>query len=355
MNQNLLKLKQYIEDILPKMDYYLNIIREKKTYELFYRDLFETRTKLETIYDQHFNTIPSYVESSNLYYMKGVGSMLQLYYQLFTQDIFKTIMEYSFHFHGYTDIIRVLSYHWKQGSIQSCTFTKQETQLTKQYYVAFLKQRKQTQEIVTNTVNLTNNIVITGPNASGKTTMLKTSLLNIIFSQQFGMGCYTSATIFPYHEIHSYLNIPDTSERDSLFQAESRRCKEILDRVKKFDTKRHLCIFDELYSGTNSEDAIQASTSFLTYISSLSNIRFLLTTHYSEVCIKLRKNKKIELLQMKTEIDDEDTIHYTYQLVEGISMVKGGYSVLKEMDYPIEILTSMKSNNITLEDDIEET
>ena len=86
MNQNLLKLKQYIEDILPKMDYYLNIIREKKTYELFYRDLFETRTKLETIYDQHFNTIPSYVESSNLYYMKGVGSMLQLYYQLFTQD-----------------------------------------------------------------------------------------------------------------------------------------------------------------------------------------------------------------------------------------------------------------------------
>lgn len=57
--------------------------------------------------------------------------------------------------------------------------------------------------------------------------------MNIILSQQIGYGFYDSANINPYDYLHSYLNIPDTSGRDSLFQAESRRCKEILDSLEK--------------------------------------------------------------------------------------------------------------------------
>ena len=102
-----------------------------------------------------------------------------------------------------------------------------------------------------NDVNLNTNMIITGVNASGKTTTLKTTALNIIFSQQFGFGFYESANLVPYTHIHSYLNIPDTSGRDSLFQAESRRCKEILDKIRDVPADEyHFCIFDELYSGT---------------------------------------------------------------------------------------------------------
>ena len=43
---------------------------------------------------------------------------------------------------------------------------------------------------VKNSYSLKNNIIITGPNAAGKTTMLKTTLFNIIFSQQTGCGFY---------------------------------------------------------------------------------------------------------------------------------------------------------------------
>ena len=75
------------------------------------------------------------------------------------------------------------------------------------------------------------NIMITGPNASGKTTILKSFLINHILSQQIGCGCYDSAEIKCYDYIYSYLNIPDTSGRDSLFQAEARRCKEIIDNI----------------------------------------------------------------------------------------------------------------------------
>ena len=50
-------------------------------------------------------------------------------------------------------------------------------------------------------------------------------------SQQIGYGCYSSAKIKCYDNFHSYLNIPDTSGRDSLFQAEARRCKDILETI----------------------------------------------------------------------------------------------------------------------------
>ena len=119
-------------------------------------------------------------------------------------------------------------------------------------------------------------MIISAPNKGGKTTILKTSAINIIFSQQFGCGFYKSANIKPYTHIHSYLNIPDTSERDSLFQAESRRCKDIIDIiVENNDTHyRHFCIFDELYSGTNPTEATQAGKAFLEYLSSYDSVTF---------------------------------------------------------------------------------
>ena len=81
---------------------------------------------------------------------------------------------------------------------------------------------------IKNTYNLDKNILITGPNAAGKTTIVKTTLFNIIISQQIGYGFYDKAYLHIYDFIHSYINIPDTSGRDSLFQAEARRCENIL-------------------------------------------------------------------------------------------------------------------------------
>ena len=83
------------------------------------------------------------------------------------------------------------------------------------------------------------NMIITGPNASGKTTFLKTTSINIICSQQIGADFFTMGSLHPYTHIHSYLNIPDTSQRDSLFQAESRRCKDILDIVRATVSRMH--------------------------------------------------------------------------------------------------------------------
>ena len=118
-------------------------------------------------------------------------------------------------------------------------------------------------------------MLISGPNASGKTTVLKTTLFNIICSQQFGLGFYKKANIKAYANIFCYLNIPDTSGRDSLFQAEARRCVDIIDKVNLIPHENTFCIFDELYSGTNHYEAISSAYSYLNYLVNNYNFHLL--------------------------------------------------------------------------------
>ena len=159
------------------------------------------------------------------------------------------------------------------------------------------------------------------------------------YASNHGCGFYDKANINLYQYIHCYLNIPDTSGRDSLFQAEARRCKEILDKINKNVTSRHFCIFDELYSGTNPTDAVDSAFSFLSYLSKFKNLNFILTTHYVDLCEKLNKNKTIENKNMKIIKKNNDII-YTYKLTKGICNIKGGNKILKDLGYPEEIIST---------------
>jgi len=197
---------------------------------------------------------------------------------------------------------------------------------------------------IKNDCSLNKNIILSAPNKAGKTTILKTTTLNIIFSQQFGGGFYESATLIPYTHIHSYLNIPDTSERDSLFQAESRRCKEILDIIRDSGKQsKHFCIFDELYSGTNPDEASRAGFAFLDFLSTYNNVNFLLTTHYLSICKKFKKSDKIQNYKMDVRVLEDGTFDYRYKMKKGISKIKGAVRVLKDLNYPAEIISRIEA------------
>ena len=168
--------------------------------------------------------------------------------------------------------------------------------------------------------------MITGPNAAGKTTVIKTTLFNIILSQQIGYGFYERAEINPYDYLHCYLNIPDTSGRDSLFQAESRRCMEILRCIMDNPTKRHFCIFDELYSGTNPYEAVAAAYGYIAFISKNPRVDLILTTHYIELCELLEKRNADAITNLHMSVSP-DTGAYLYKIASGISCIKGGLKV----------------------------
>ena len=67
------------------------------------------------------------------------------------------------------------------------------------------------------------------------------------------------------------------------------------------------------------------------------NVKFLLTTHFIKLCKLLEKEKFIENNSMKTIINN-DIPEYFYKIQTGISKVKGGITVLKESNYPEEII-----------------
>jgi hypothetical protein len=221
------------------------------------------------------------------------------------------------------------------------------TKLTSQIY-APLKARESHETgntaaavVVANDVSLDKQLIITGPNAAGKTTVIKTTLFNLILSQQIGYGFYDRAEINPYDFLHCYLNIPDTSGRDSLFQAESRRCMEILRCIIDNPTKRHFCIFDELYSGTNPYEAVAAAYGYIDYISKNPNVDLILTTHYIELCELLEKRNSDAITNLHMSVSPT-TGEYLYKIADGISTIKGGLKVLRDLDYPIEIVESAR-------------
>jgi DNA mismatch repair ATPase MutS len=129
-----------------------------------------------------------------------------------------------------------------------------------------------------------------------------------------------------------------------LFQAEARRCKDILDIIRDNKDETHFCAFDELYSGTNPEEAESSATAFMLYLQKFANVSSLLTTHFVKVCKKLDKTKGIENCKMVTQ-KINDKLKYTYKLKPGISEVKGGINVLTDMNYPKEIIENTIKGN----------
>ena len=106
--------------------------------------------------------------------------------------------------------------------------------------------------IVTNNINIGDktprNILITGPNAGGKSTFIKSLAISILFSQTLGIAFAKSFCLTPFTLINTYLNIPDCKGKESLFEAEMNRSKnhlEILDNLKKDELS--FIIMDEVF------------------------------------------------------------------------------------------------------------
>ena len=234
---------------------------------------------------------------------RQIGYIMKYFYEFHINKDIQNTIEFSFGLNSYMEHMNGINSLHREKLINKCKFGK-KTKMEKAFYPYLMFS-----EPVKNDIDLSKNIAITGPNASGKTTILKTVLFNLIFSQSFGYGFYSKATINLYNHIHCYLNIPDTSGRDSLFQAEARRCKEILESLE--DGNQHFCIFDELFSGTNPSEACASSYGFIKYLIKQNNIDFILTTHLTELCKKIEP--MMENQHMNVNKDDEFNFNYTYQ------------------------------------------
>ena len=405
VHEDLAAIRAYANETIHKMRTFAQHAHDAQgngTYAQFVSELNSNREQLERMVAALDRIDPPALTAKKCL---QIGYVMQQYYAVFSDAHISACMQYSFGFNAFAEHMTHFGALLRDNKVAACEFTnnnsdnadnadnsdnadkakdkakdkkksksKQKSEsesnhsvIVNGYYVATaLMNDDNALGPVKNTVSLDKRLVITGPNASGKTTILKMTMLNIMFSQQLGYGFYETGTrIRPYHHLHSYLNIPDTSGRDSLFQAESRRCKEILD---KLTTGRHFCIFDELYSGTNPYEAIASAYGYITHLTKMDNVDFMLTTHYIQLCKLFEQqntssesdkrekienkstkantnnaNNKIRNLHMEVADRGNYDFKYLYALRPGISSIKGGIKVLYDLQYPASIVETTRS------------
>lgn len=340
INTYLYDLRNYVNASIVKLNCFSQMHEDKNSYRLFHEANLRHQNILIQLSEE---LMPIEPFEHYLGKLSEIGYMMKCFYRIYSCEEYESALRYSFGFEGYIDNLRGVFENLVAGNIHYASYSDKKTKFVEQFYPPLLEQSET--NIVKNTCKFDKNMIISAPNAAGKTTMLKTSLINIVFSQQVGCGFYDSCVLNPYTHIHSYLNIPDTSGRDSLFQAESRRCKEIIDIVSDSNSdSRHFCIFDELYSGTNPKDAGKSATAFLKYLSKYDNVNFMLTTHYVYVCNKFKKSKKIRNYKMGTVPNGPNGFKFTYLLEPGISKIQGALKILKDMNYPQEMIDNIENS-----------
>jgi hypothetical protein len=341
VTEHICHLRQYLQYSISSMENFVEMNQTCVSYGPFCRDISHHCSHLKTYYASILSIRPF---ALNVAKFSEMGYMMKCFYEIHTNVDYENALRYSFGFEGYINNMLGLHENLSLKNVSFALFdSAKSTHMKEQSYPPHAQNSQNLQiDQVKNSCKFDKNMIITGPNASGKTTLLKTTTINIIFSQQVGCGYYKSCALNPYTHIHSYLNIPDTSGRDSLFQAESRRCKEIIDIIRENPDDlgcRHYCIFDELYSGTNPDEAAKAAFSFLSYLSKSNNVDFILTTHYTSICKKLQKRaKRICNYKMDVDVLENGKFKYTYRLKKGISKIQGAKQILSEMNYPTEIL-----------------
>ena len=375
IHDHLIMVRAYLRQTIDKMQRVLKCASGLSQYHAFSGCLEAQMHSAQHIFDELADLEPFSLCFSGI---SRIGHVMKYYYLFFNDDDVNHMMQYTFGFNAYYEHLGGIIEHVESGALNPCKFASSEagpttttttTTTMKDAYFLNTVTSASSKSIVKNDITLDKKLIITGPNAAGKTTLIKTTLFNIILSQQIGYGAYSSATIAPYQFLHCYLNIPDTSGRDSLFQAESRRCKEILDCITENPGMRHFCIFDELYSGTNPYEAVASAYGYVSYISDMRNVDFMLTTHYIQLCElfqgttskrdkrdkrdnkrKDAKNKKhpdanpnIRNLHMSASVSNTFDYTYHYKVVSGISKIRGGIKVLLDLQYPDEIIQTTKS------------
>jgi len=130
-------------------------------------------------------------------------------------------------------------------------------------------------EPVKNSLELTSSCMITGSNASGKSTFIKTVGLNMLMAKTMNT-CFADEFIYyPYHLCTSIHMKDVIGDGDSYYVKEIKILKAIIDNVK---ARKCIVLIDEILRGTNEEERLKIARAVLNYLFDHDSL-VIVTTH----------------------------------------------------------------------------
>lgn len=182
-------------------------------------------------------------------------------------------------------------------------------------------------------------IFLTGANMAGKTTFIKAVGI-AVFLAHLGMGVPAGEMQLTFfHGILSNIDVKDNIFKgESYFYNEVQRIKNTI--IKISDKKNWLILIDEMFKGTNVEDARNCSLAVINGLLQNHQCLFILSTHLYEIAEELQNEDQIIFKYFQSDVVEDD-LRFTYELKDGIAKEKIGYLILKR-EKVLELLANMK-------------
>jgi DNA mismatch repair ATPase MutS len=172
-----------------------------------------------------------------------------------------------------------------------------------------------------------NFLFLTGANMAGKSTLIK-ALGSAAFLAHIGMGVPARQMRLTLLDgMLTNINVVDNiSKGESYFFNEVQRIKNTIYKIN--DGKKWLVLIDELFKGTNVQDAMKCSLAVIKGLIKIRNSLFIVSTHLYEIADELKPYPNIAFKYFETTVMD-DQLQFSYQLHEGVSNDRIGYVILR--------------------------
>lgn len=196
---------------------------------------------------------------------------------------------------------------------------------------------------VAHDVNLdrtSNFLFLTGANMAGKSTFIK-AIGVAAFLAHIGMGVPATRMKLTFFDgLLSNIQVEDNIFLgESYFFNEVQRIKKTILKIN--DGRHWLILIDELFKGTNFQDAQHCSAIVIEGLIKMRGSLFVLSTHLYELAETLKMHPNISFKYFETFVDNEIP-RYSYLLKEGVSNDRLGFLILKR-EKVLELLDQIKS------------
>ena len=185
---------------------------------------------------------------------------------------------------------------------------------------------------ITNSGDFNKSVLLTGSNASGKSTFIKAIAINQLLSQTIYTTCAKNYKS-PFFNIYTSMAL-----KDDIFSSESYYIVEIKSLKRIIDNSNQeipcLCFVDEILRGTNTIERIASSCEVLSYLSDSNTICFA-ATHDIELTHLLEE--KFDNYHFEETITNED-IKFDYKLHKGRAQTRNAIKLLDFMGYDRDIV-----------------
>jgi len=189
---------------------------------------------------------------------------------------------------------------------------------------------------VRNDFTLEQRAMITGANASGKSTFMKAVAINAILAQTI------HTCVAEYFALPRLYVMTSMALRDDILTGESYYIREVkyLKRMlgEKKENMATLCVIDEILKGTNTQERLSASSAILSYLAGTGHF-VLIATHDMELVQDMKGN--YEQYYFESQITEED-IRFDYRIRKGIGGKSNAIALLELLDFPKEVIDAAK-------------